>query len=144
MILIDDQCAPSLTAAMLNHFKSVKMKKLGDEDEEANVSVHHQCLVTRQWAMQHHVTSKDPNRIIYLEWKCFTWDQYQLVKLNQYTLNDCQQFSWSEGTIKTFSINTITICLLLLYLQTLVAKISTENVLKVHSYGQWVKLVSDV
>jgi len=47
VILIDDQCAPSLTAAMLNHFKSVKMKKLGDEDEEANVSVHHQCLVTR-------------------------------------------------------------------------------------------------
>merc|ERR1719471_2113332 len=27
VILIDDQCAPSLTAAMLNHFKSVKMKK---------------------------------------------------------------------------------------------------------------------
>ena len=52
--MIDDQCAPSLTAAMLNHFKSVKMKKLGDEDEEANVSVHHQCLVTRQCNIMSH------------------------------------------------------------------------------------------
>merc|ERR1739844_139532 len=49
-ILIDDQSAPSLTAAILNHFKSVQIKKKKDEGvdgEEEQVSVHHQCLVTR-------------------------------------------------------------------------------------------------
>ena len=49
-ILIDDQSAPSLTAAILNHFKSVQIKKKKDEaaeGEEEQVSVHHQCLVSR-------------------------------------------------------------------------------------------------
>ena len=50
MVLIDDQCGPSLTAAMLNHFKAVGLKKLKDDEEtgaEVVVSVHQQCLVTR-------------------------------------------------------------------------------------------------
>ena len=49
-ILIDDQSAPSLTAAILNHFKSVQIKKKKDEEaegEEEHVSVHQQCLVTK-------------------------------------------------------------------------------------------------
>ena len=33
-ILIDDQSAPSLTAAILNHFKSVQIKKKKDEAAE--------------------------------------------------------------------------------------------------------------
>merc|ERR1719336_1371946 len=50
VVLIDDQCGPSLTAAMLNHFKAVGLKKLKDDEEtgpEVVVSVHQQCLVTR-------------------------------------------------------------------------------------------------
>ena len=50
MVLIDDQCGPSLTAAMLNHFKAVGLKKLKDDEDagaEVVVSVHQQCLVTR-------------------------------------------------------------------------------------------------
>lgn len=49
-ILIDDQSAPSLTAAIINHFKSVQIKKKKDDEaegEEEQVSVHHQCLVTK-------------------------------------------------------------------------------------------------
>ena len=49
-ILIDDQSAPSLTAAIINHFKSVQIKKKKDDEaegQEEQVSVHHQCLVTK-------------------------------------------------------------------------------------------------
>ena len=48
-ILIDDQSAPSLTAAVINHFKAVQIKKKKDEETEEGdqVSVHYQCLVTK-------------------------------------------------------------------------------------------------
>ena len=48
-ILIDDQSAPSLTAAIINHFRAVQIKKKKDEETEEGdqVSVHYQCLVTK-------------------------------------------------------------------------------------------------
>ena len=47
-ILVDAQCAPSLTGAMTNHFRSVKMKKMQEEEEvETEGSIHQQPLVTK-------------------------------------------------------------------------------------------------
>ena len=61
VILIDDQCAPSLTTAMINHFNSVKLKKAQDEDPEMTVSDHHQCLVTKSCYHQDRDINKRKN-----------------------------------------------------------------------------------
>lgn len=45
---MDAQCAPSLTSAVTNHFRSVRMKKVQEEEEgETEGSIHQQPLVTR-------------------------------------------------------------------------------------------------
>ena len=46
VMLMDDRCAHCLTTVLINHFKSVRMKKKKEEDEELAVSVHLQPLVT--------------------------------------------------------------------------------------------------
>ena len=41
-VLVDDECAPCLTACVQNHFKAISMKK----GKTRKTSVHHQSLVT--------------------------------------------------------------------------------------------------
>merc|ERR1719348_2904031 len=41
-ILVDEECSPTLTMAMQNHFKAIKMR----QDKERRASIHHQSLVT--------------------------------------------------------------------------------------------------
>jgi len=61
-VLIDDQCAPSLTAAMVNHFKSVKLKKQqDDEEDDTAISVHQQPLVTKSCYHQDRDIAKRQN-----------------------------------------------------------------------------------
>ena len=131
-VLVDDQCAPSLTAAMVNHFKSVKLKKQqDDEEDDTAISVHQQPLVTKSCYHQDRDIAKRQNTAAKLRPKADgrivqTSDEVwiRLIR-NFYLINSSyffekkldEKFQWHLNWLSEFSVgpgdqsNLIVICI---------------------------------